>query len=81
MSNLADILKSAMNLDVHDRAALAERLLASLEELTDRKPNGFGRRSLKGAWSSTAPVVRRRSRPRTFIRRRKTFSGDACQIS
>jgi putative addiction module component (TIGR02574 family) len=37
MSNLADILKSAMNLDVHDRAALAERLLASLEELTDEE--------------------------------------------
>ena len=37
MSNLADILKSAMNLDVHDRATLAERLLASLEELTDEE--------------------------------------------
>jgi putative addiction module component (TIGR02574 family) len=37
MSNLAEILKSAMNLDVHDRAALAERLLASLEELTDEE--------------------------------------------
>jgi putative addiction module component (TIGR02574 family) len=35
MSNLAEILKSAMNLDVHDRATLAERLLASLEELTE----------------------------------------------
>jgi len=37
MSNLAEILKSAMNLDVHDRATLAERLLASLEELTDEE--------------------------------------------
>jgi len=35
MSNLAEILKSAMSLDVHDRATLAERLLASLEELTE----------------------------------------------
>jgi putative addiction module component (TIGR02574 family) len=34
MSNLAEILKNAMSLDVRDRATLAERLLASLEELT-----------------------------------------------
>jgi putative addiction module component (TIGR02574 family) len=37
MSNLAEILKSAMSLDVRDRAALAERLLASLEELTEEE--------------------------------------------
>ena len=37
MSNLAEILKSAMTLDVHDRAALAERLLASLEELSEEE--------------------------------------------
>jgi putative addiction module component (TIGR02574 family) len=37
MSNLAEILKSAMSLDVHDRATLAERLLASLEELTEEE--------------------------------------------
>lgn len=37
MSNLAKILKSAMKLDVHDRATLAERLLASLEELTEEE--------------------------------------------
>jgi putative addiction module component (TIGR02574 family) len=35
MSNLADVIKGAMSLDVRDRAALAEKLLASLEELTD----------------------------------------------
>ena len=35
MSNLAEILKNAMSLDVHDRATLAERLLASLDELTE----------------------------------------------
>lgn len=35
MSNVAEILKNALNLDVHDRAALAERLLASLEELSE----------------------------------------------
>jgi putative addiction module component (TIGR02574 family) len=37
MSNLTEILKSAMSLDVHDRATLAERLLASLEELTEEE--------------------------------------------
>jgi putative addiction module component (TIGR02574 family) len=37
MSNLAEILKSAMSLDVHDRAKLAERLLASLEELSEEE--------------------------------------------
>ncbi|HEX9787388.1 MAG TPA: addiction module protein [Candidatus Binatia bacterium] len=37
MSNLAEILKNAMSLDVRDRATLAERLLASLEELTEEE--------------------------------------------
>ena len=37
MSNLTDVLKNAMNLDVHDRATLAERLLASLEELSEEE--------------------------------------------
>ena len=37
MSNLAEILKNAMNLDIHDRATLAERLLASLEELREEE--------------------------------------------
>jgi putative addiction module component (TIGR02574 family) len=37
MSNLAEILKSAMSLGVHDRAKLAERLLASLEELSEEE--------------------------------------------
>ena len=37
MPNLSVILKNAMNLDVHDRAALAEKLLASLEQLSDKE--------------------------------------------
>jgi putative addiction module component (TIGR02574 family) len=37
MSNLAEILKNALSLDVHDRATLAERLLASLEELSEEE--------------------------------------------
>jgi putative addiction module component (TIGR02574 family) len=37
MSNLVEILKSAMSLDVHDRATLAERLLASLEALSEEE--------------------------------------------
>ena len=35
MSNLEEILKNAMSLDARDRATLAERLLASLDELTE----------------------------------------------
>lgn len=37
MSNLVEILKSAMSLDVRDRATLAERLLASLEDLSEEE--------------------------------------------
>ncbi len=37
MSNLAETLKNALSLDVHDRATLAERLLASLEELSEEE--------------------------------------------
>ncbi|MBI2231166.1 MAG: addiction module protein [Deltaproteobacteria bacterium] len=37
MSNLPEILKSAMSLDVRDRATLAEKLLASLEELSEEE--------------------------------------------
>ena len=37
MSDLAEVLRNALSLDVHDRAALAERLLASLEELTEEE--------------------------------------------
>ncbi len=35
MPDLAEVLKTALSLDVHDRAVLAERLLASLEELSE----------------------------------------------
>ena len=37
MSDLNEALKRAMRLDVHDRAALAESLLASLEELPEEE--------------------------------------------
>lgn len=39
MANLADVLGNALSLEVRDRAALAERLLASLEELTEEETN------------------------------------------
>lgn len=35
MANLAEVIKGAMSLDVGDRAALAEKLLASLDELSE----------------------------------------------
>lgn len=37
MPNLTDILEIALRLDLHDRAALAERLLASLDELSEEE--------------------------------------------
>lgn len=37
MASLAEVLRNAMSLDVHDRATLAERLLASLEELSEEE--------------------------------------------
>jgi len=35
MSDLAEVIRDAMSLDVRDRAMLAEKLLASLEELSE----------------------------------------------
>ncbi|HWG97005.1 MAG TPA: addiction module protein [Nitrospira sp.] len=35
MANLAEVMKGAMSLDVRDRAALAEKLLASLDEVSE----------------------------------------------
>ena len=37
MPDLAEILRSALNLSVNDRAALADRLLASLDELDEEE--------------------------------------------
>jgi putative addiction module component (TIGR02574 family) len=37
MSDPAEVFKSALSLDVRDRAALAQRLLASLEELSEEE--------------------------------------------
>lgn len=37
MANLAEVLKNALSLEVRDRATLAERLLASLEEVSEEE--------------------------------------------
>ena len=37
MANLSEILKNALSLEVRDRATLAERLLASLEEISEEE--------------------------------------------
>ena len=37
MSVPAELLRNVLSLDVHDRATLAERLLASLEELSEEE--------------------------------------------
>lgn len=35
MPNLNEILRKVLSLDIHERAALAERLLASLDDLSE----------------------------------------------
>ncbi len=37
MKDIMDILRTALDLDVRDRAALAERLLASLDDLSEEE--------------------------------------------
>jgi len=37
MPDIAELLRTALALDVHDRASLAEKLLASLEELSEEE--------------------------------------------
>lgn len=37
MASLAEVLKNALSLEVRDRAMLAERLLASLEEISEEE--------------------------------------------
>jgi putative addiction module component (TIGR02574 family) len=37
MPTMAEILENALQLGIHDRALFAERLLASLEELTEEE--------------------------------------------
>jgi Arc/MetJ-type ribon-helix-helix transcriptional regulator len=37
MPDLSEVLKSALSLDLNDRAALAERLLASLDDLGEEE--------------------------------------------
>lgn len=37
MANLAEILKNALSLEVRDRATLAEKLLVSLDEITEEE--------------------------------------------
>ena len=47
MSDPAEVLRKALRLDVHDRAALAQRLLASLEELSEEEAERL--------WAEEAP--------------------------
>lgn len=62
MSDLAEILRHAMSLDVCDRATLADRLLASLEELTDEEADRLwaeeAQRRLDGYRAGRARAVR-----------------------
>jgi putative addiction module component (TIGR02574 family) len=41
MPDLEEVLRNALSLGVRDRAALAERLLASLDELSEEEAEGL----------------------------------------
>jgi hypothetical protein len=71
MPDLGEVLKSALSLKVGDRAALAERLLASLDELDEEEASAFGWRRHEGAWRNTAPTALALRRLKTLPRRRK----------
>jgi len=62
MSDLDEALKHAMSLDVHDRATLAESLLASLEELPEEEAERLwaeeAQRRLEAYRSGRARAVR-----------------------
>jgi putative addiction module component (TIGR02574 family) len=62
MSGLAEVLRHALSLDVHDRAALAERLRGSLEELSEEEAGRLwaeeAQRRLEEYRAGRAKVVR-----------------------
>ena len=62
MSDLDEALKHALRLDVRDRAALAERLLASLEELPEEEAESLwaeeAQRRLENYRAGRAKAVR-----------------------
>ena len=52
MADPAEVFNVALGLDVRDRAALAQRLLASLDELSEEEAvGGISRRSREGSSS------------------------------
>lgn len=61
MANLSEILKNALSLEVRDRATLAERLLASLDEITEEEAEHLwaeeAERRLKEYHAGRAQVV------------------------
>ena len=62
MSDLAEVLRHALSLDVHDRVALAERLLARQEELSEEEAErlwaGEAQRRLEEYPAGRAKAVR-----------------------
>jgi hypothetical protein len=53
IANLPEVLKHALSLEIRDRATLAERLLASLEEITEEEVEHLGQRKRHHQHSST----------------------------
>ena len=50
MPDLAEVFKNALSLDVHDRAALAQTLLASLEDLPEEEAERLWAEEVQRRW-------------------------------
>ena len=50
MSDPAEVFKNALSLDLHDRAALAQGLLASLEELSEEEAEHLWAEEAQRRW-------------------------------
>jgi hypothetical protein len=68
MPDLSEVLKSALSLKLDDRAALVERLLASLDDLGEE---GAERVWAQGGWMSTTRAGQELSRLARSRRKRK----------
>jgi hypothetical protein len=80
MSDLDEALKHALSLDVRDRAALAERLLASLEDLPEEDADCLWAEEAQGAWTLTEKAAPERFELKKFTRRQKDSFGDTHQV-
>ncbi len=81
MPDLAEVLRSVLSLNVDDRAALAERLLASLDELDEEEAERLWAEEARRRLQEYRGGALGLRRLKTLRRRQKDSSGDSRQIS